>query len=137
MGVQKKVRKLVKRYKTTCPFELAERLNIEVSFEVLPDGVRGLYHYKFRRRFIVLNKKYSLEQQRFTCAHELGHDQYDRRLGLYFIEHNTFFNPNKYERRANRFAVTLLTYEAEMIEGETIEHFYARNNIPKEIIGKI
>ncbi|MFE4201983.1 ImmA/IrrE family metallo-endopeptidase [Aneurinibacillus aneurinilyticus] len=135
--VHQEVTDLVRKHKITDPFELAQRMNINVWFLDLPDGVRGYYYRVLNRRYIAINKNYPYEIQCFVCAHELGHDRLHPGMGYYFIEDNTLFNPGKFERQANRFAVLLLTYNADAIEGETIEQFYARHSIPKEIIGKI
>lgn len=135
--VQQEIKTLIRKHKTTDPFKLAEKLNIDVWFLDLPNGVRGYYYRVLNRRYIAINKNYPYEIQCFVCAHELGHDRLHPGIGYYFIEDNTLFNPGKLERQANHFAVMLLTHNAEMIEGETIEQFYARHGIPKEIIGKI
>ncbi|MED0736276.1 ImmA/IrrE family metallo-endopeptidase [Aneurinibacillus thermoaerophilus] len=137
MDIEQQVKKIVKKHKTICPFELTDYLNIHVRYYDLPANVFGLYKRVNKQSFIVLNQDHSYTIQRFTCAHELGHHFLHRALGYFFIEEHTLFHPGKFEREANRFAERLLTYRAEMIEGETIEQFYARHGIPKEIIGKI
>lgn len=128
------VSKLVRKYKTNCPFTLAERLNIHVQFLDLPDGCRGYYLYVRRRRFIAISTNLSTERQRFVCAHELGHDRLHKGIGHYFIEQQTLFNPGKYERQANAFAVRLLTHEHELLEDESAETYCRRNNIPLEMV---
>ncbi|SDH69614.1 protein of unknown function [Aneurinibacillus thermoaerophilus] len=137
MDIEQQVKKLVKKYNTICPFELADYVKVHVRYCDLPANVFGLYKRVNKQSFIVLNQNHNYIIQRFTCAHELGHRFLHRALGYFFIEEHTLFQPGRYEREANHFAVMLLTHNAEMIEGETIEQFYARHGIPKEIIGKI
>lgn len=136
MDIQRRVYNLIRKYKTNCPFELAGYLNINVVFEHLPEGTRGFYDRVLRRRFIVLNKNLVYEEQRFTCAHELGHDRIHSgaKMGYYFIEEHTLFNPGKIEREANVFAVKLLLGFSQPEEEETSEHFCMRHGIPKEMI---
>lgn len=135
MEIEKFVQKLIKKYHTTCPFELAAALNIEIWYEDLSPSTYGFIYRVLRRKYIALNRNHSIETQRFTCAHELGHYFFDKGTGYYFIEQHTLFHPGKYERRANHFAVTLLTQESEIFDGETIENYFKRNQIPQEIIG--
>lgn len=134
---EKYIRKLVKKHQTNCPFTLADQLNIEVWFLDMPDEVRGYFYRVLKRSYIAINSNCSEEWQRFTCAHELGHHHYDKGMGYYFIEKNTLCNPGKYERRANRFAVNLLTYGSEIRENESVYDYYKRNTIPLEIVNNI
>lgn len=129
------IRKLVRTHKTNCPFKLAQRHNIKVWFEDLPADVRGFHLRKLRRRYIAINNNLSYEWQRFVCAHELGHDRIHKEsLGYYFIKQNTLFNPGRYERQANEFAVKLLTSGEERYEDETDETYCARNGVPRDMI---
>jgi Zn-dependent peptidase ImmA (M78 family) len=137
VDIKRRVRNLVRKYKTNCPFEIASYLNINVRFRSLPESIRGFYFRARRRRFIVINDDLSYEWQRFVCAHEIGHDRLHRGfLGYYFIEQHTLFNPGKFERQANLFAVQLMTAFSEIKEHETLECFYARNGVPQEMLGK-
>jgi Zn-dependent peptidase ImmA (M78 family) len=137
VSVDKIVQKLVRKYKTSCPFELAKCLNINVRYLDMPDGVRGFYYRVLRRRFIAINCNYSEEWQRFVCAHEIGHDRLHKGIGYYFIEQKTLFNPGKFERQANEFAIRLLTAGDQPRPDETLHYFYARNCVPIEMVHKI
>lgn len=127
------IHKLVRKHKTKCPFGLAKSMNIEVWFEELPVGVRGCYVKTLRRRFISINNNLSDEWQKFVCAHELGHDRLHQGFGYYFIEQKTLFNPGKFERQANEFAIQLLLYNEPRDEDETNEIYLARNGVPREM----
>lgn len=137
MDISKRANNLVKKYRTNCPFQLAHSLNIIVRFEDMPNCTQGFYLKTLRRRFISINRNLSAEWQRFVCAHELGHDRLHKGLGYYFIERHTLFNPGKFERQANNFAVNLLSSGESLDDTETLESFYRQNDIPIEMIGKI
>jgi hypothetical protein len=49
------IKRLVKKYKTNSPFELAAALGIHIRFMNLGEGTKGLYYRKLRRRFIVIH----------------------------------------------------------------------------------
>lgn len=128
------IQKLVGKFKTNCPFTLADRLNVMIEYLPLPPGTRGYYLYVRRRRFIGISNNITEEMQRFVCAHELGHDRLHKGIGHYFIEQNTLYNPGKFERQANLFAVKLLLGDSIIEEGETVETFCARNGVPGEMV---
>ncbi|KAF6628803.1 ImmA/IrrE family metallo-endopeptidase [Paenibacillus sp. EKM208P] len=127
------IQKLVKKYGTNDPFEIAKGLNITVVYENLGKATRGIYFRKLRRRFIVIHSGLSEEWQRVVCAHELGHDRLHPGLGRFWLDENTFFNTGKYERQANTFAVKLLTFNEQQRTDEPINHFLLRCGIPREI----
>lgn len=72
--------RLVKRYKTRDPFEIAEQLGIEIMFCNDFGPLKGMYRVIKRNRFIFLNNDLPEHMQRIVCAHELGHDQLHRAL---------------------------------------------------------
>lgn len=131
--MEKTINKLVRRYKTNCPYTIAQELGIRVSFADLGKSTRGIYYRKLRRRFIVIHNALSQEWQRFVCAHELGHERLHKGVGHSFSVQNTLHNPGKYERQANLFAVRLLVHEDQVGYGETAEEVCRRNGVPKEM----
>ncbi|MFP4976348.1 ImmA/IrrE family metallo-endopeptidase [Paenibacillus sp. CN-4] len=131
--MDEKVRALTRRFNTSCPFELAERLNIEVWFCDLGRNTRGMYYRKIRRRFIAIHSGLSEPWRKFVCAHELAHDRLHPGISQFFLDDHSFFNAGKYERQANYFAVKLLTANAEPEIGETQEQFLLRCSIPPEL----
>ncbi|HHY68203.1 MAG TPA: ImmA/IrrE family metallo-endopeptidase [Alicyclobacillus sp.] len=133
MDVELAVKRLVRRYKTNCPFTLAKSLNIELRREYLGKATRGIYYRKLRHRYIVVHEDLPDEASRLVVAHELGHDRLHKGVGYYFVEQNTLFNPGRFERQANRFAVLLLTYGDEIGPGETAELVCVRNGVPAEM----
>jgi Zn-dependent peptidase ImmA (M78 family) len=134
MDINRRVKNLIRKHKSNCPFKLADYLNIDVWFVDLGDSCRGYYLRTLRRRYIAINSSLSDEWQRFVCAHELGHDRlHSGMMGYYFIEQHTLFNPGKYERQANTFAVRLLLGMDEPFEDEGLESYWLRNEVPLQM----
>ncbi|MBB6670240.1 ImmA/IrrE family metallo-endopeptidase [Cohnella nanjingensis] len=123
----------MKRFKTNDPFSISKGLNIQVKFERLGNGTRGFYVRMLRRRFIVIDSDLSADWQRFVCAHELGHDRLHPGINRFFLDEQTLFNAGKYERQANKFAASLLTYGDQPHSGESIHDYYNRHGIPPEL----
>jgi Zn-dependent peptidase ImmA (M78 family) len=127
------IRKLIRKYKTSCPFELAQALGIHIRYNDLGTSTKGLYYRKLRRRFIVIHNQLSPEWQRFVCAHELGHDRLHKGISRFFLEEHSYFAPGKFELQANRFAIQLLTSGTTIEHGESIQDYCLRNGIPPEM----
>lgn len=125
--------KLIRRFRTNDPYEIAQGLGIHIRFADLGEGTRGLYCKKLRRRFIVINEHLDENWRRFVCAHELAHDRLHPGLSRFWLDEQSFFNVGKYERQANKFAVRLLTAGDPPARGETIEALLQRNGIPEEM----
>lgn len=106
--MDKFVKRLIRKHRTNCPFTIAENLKITVLHLDLGKITKGFFHRRLRRNYIVLHQELTDMQQRFTCAHELGHFFFDRGTSYFMLEQNTLQLPGKYERRANQFAVELL-----------------------------
>jgi Zn-dependent peptidase ImmA (M78 family) len=102
------VRKLVRKYKTSNPYELADYLNIIVLIDNLDESIRGYFHYFKRNKIIHINSKLSDKDKRIVLAHELGHAVLHPKLNIIFMEHNTYFVKSKYEYEANKFAAEIL-----------------------------
>jgi len=99
----------------------------------LPDSVKGYCDRVLRRKFIVIDSKMSEDDQRFICAHELGHMLLHRGLNHYFITRKTYFPIGRYEREANGFAVSLLTVNQSKEDDETVGWFLSRCGVPEEM----
>jgi len=127
------IRQLIRKYKTNDPFELAERLNINVWYRDLGRETRGLYIRKLRRRYIVIHEDLDDIWKRFVCAHELGHDRLHPGLSRFWLDEHSFFHVGKFERQANKFAVRLLTAGDYPGRGESIVEFLRRNDVPGEM----
>lgn len=75
---------LVRRYGTRDPFQIAERLGINVLYCDGFGSLKGMYRVIKRNRYIFLNKDLGERMQRIVCAHELGHDQLHRKLRKHY-----------------------------------------------------
>lgn len=128
------IMRLVKKYKTNSPFELARALGIHIRFMNLGEGTKGLYFRKLKRRFIVIHNELPLEWQRFVCAHELAHDRLHKGVNRFFLEENSYFSPGKLERQANLFAVKLLSAGTSIDQDESLQNYYSRIGIPAEVV---
>jgi Zn-dependent peptidase ImmA (M78 family) len=127
------IRKLIRKYQTNDPFELARCLNITIWFRDLGHGTRGLYIRKLRRRYIVIHEGLDEMWKRFVCAHELGHDRLHPGLSRFWLDEQSFFNVGKFERQANKFGVRLLTAGDKLHVGESVSDLLRRNGVPEEM----
>lgn len=127
------IHKLVRKYKTTDPFAIAQARNILVRYVSFDEGTRGLYYRKLRRRFIVIDNSLTEEWQRVVCAHELAHDCMHPGISQFWMDKHTFFNIGKFERQANTFALKLLTYGKPSEQCESMEHYLISCGIPQEL----
>lgn len=66
------VRRLSRKHNTRDPFILADALGILTVTEPL-GALNGYYTKKYRIKIIHINNSLSESEQRFACAHELGH----------------------------------------------------------------
>lgn len=108
--------RLVEKYGTRDPFELAEAVGAEVLFTDL-GSLKGMYTYIQNNRFIVISNDLDDETARIVCAHELGHDQLHRNLVKdSFLRETMLYNmKNRTEYEANVFAAELLLSDEEIL----------------------
>ncbi|MEK8212505.1 ImmA/IrrE family metallo-endopeptidase [Paenibacillus sp. FSL L8-0463] len=105
--IKKTVAQLIKKHRTNDPFEIASQKNILVLFELLGDML-GYYNSSRRLQMIHINNTASQQDQRFTCAHELGHVILHPNVNTPFLRRHTLYSVDRIEREANQFAVELL-----------------------------
>lgn len=131
--IQDAVNKVVNKSMSRDPFEIAKALGIKVFYHPL-SKIKGFILSVYGENVIVINSKLSEEAQRVVLAHELGHYILSPSgSGYFFISQHTLME-SQIEYEANRFAIELLTGEAEPAEGETIAQYAARLNIPPDMI---
>ena len=112
-------RKLVRKYNTCDPFELARRLGIIVKFRSDFVKQRGASAMILGNRVIFINANLSEQMQRMVCAHELGHLLLHRASygkEAWVLNHELFNIKDQLEYEANVFAANLLIDEAEMLD---------------------
>lgn len=117
MDIKSIVEKLMRKYDTNDPFQLAACLNIVVQRVRL--GNTWGYYVSYRRlKAVHINCELPETLQRYTCAHELGHAILHKGVPTPFLKRHTLFSVDKIERQANTFAVELLMPDALMKDYE-------------------
>lgn len=107
-NIENLVKRLIKKYKTRNPFELASYLNIKVLEEPLGKNIKGFYQFCPKNKIIHINEDLEHKEKIFICSHELGHAVLHTKLNILFLERNTFCIKNRYEIEANKFASQLM-----------------------------
>lgn len=123
--------KLIRSLGSNDPFEICKAKKITVVYEDL-GNIYGYFYKANRISSIHINNRLNEFLARFTCSHELGHNELHPKINMPFLRRSTLFSINRYEREANRFAVHLLLGENLPYSTETKEEFLLRCNIPKE-----
>lgn len=108
MSIQNIAKRLIRKYKTNDPYELADCLGMIVIEDELDPSIRGYYHYFQRNKIAHINTRLDYNQRRATLAHEIGHAVLHTKLNIIFMEHNTYFIKSRYEYEANKFAAEIL-----------------------------
>ncbi|MFS0817123.1 ImmA/IrrE family metallo-endopeptidase [Lysinibacillus sp. 1P01SD] len=137
MWIREKVIYLKQKFKTDCPYELAEYLNIHVLFHNLHEEIRGYYKYDRRNQYIVINCNLDDQLKLLVCAHELGHASLHPRINTPFMRQNTLFSVDKIEREANRFAAELLIPDEDLFKSYdqmTIYDIASIHHVPVELV---
>lgn len=127
--------KVIKKFHTNCPFQIAREMGVVVLFEALGNKLGYFSTYK-RSKFIHINKDLSEYDRIFPCAHELGHVLQHPHENTPFLRKNTLFSISKIEREANEFAVELLLPDALLQEYQDISlsQIATTRGVPNELI---
>lgn len=107
------IKKLTSKFETRDPFEIAKCLGIIVILTPLT-GVRGFCQHIKRARIIYVSQDMDWGEQRFVCAHELGHLLLHAGANRFFMQSCTQMIPGRYEREADQFAADLLWSDEEL-----------------------
>jgi Zn-dependent peptidase ImmA (M78 family) len=138
MWIKDIVKKITKKHKTNDPFVIAALKNINVIPWNLHPEIKGFYKYDKRNKYIFINNNLKVEEQRFVCAHELGHSQLHPRVNTPFLRGNTFLSVDRIEVEANRFAVELMLQDQCLYEAKennlTIYEISELYGIPSEVV---
>ena len=126
--IVKAVERLKRRYHETDPFQLCVAMGIILipqSLGTAQDAIKGFY----------LESK----SQKFIVAHELGHAELHRKLGMFaFNEVGLFDESSRQEKDANLFAAELLLDDDEVLqtlnEDNTFFSAAASLEIPMELL---
>ncbi|NHN33502.1 ImmA/IrrE family metallo-endopeptidase [Paenibacillus agricola] len=133
MDIRIRVKNIYAKHRTNCPFRLAKLLKVSIVYLDLPEQVKGYCMRVLRRKYIILNSNLTEDEQRFICAHELGHLLLHKGFSHYFITRKTQFVLGKYELQANQFAVELLIPDEFIQSGVTIYEAANTCGVPQEV----
>ncbi|MFC4387483.1 ImmA/IrrE family metallo-endopeptidase [Gracilibacillus marinus] len=134
MFIRKKVEQLVKKYNTNDPFELADKLHINIVFEPL-GSIQGYYSRSHRTKVIHINDTLSPKKRLFTCSHEMGHAILHPNENTSFLKSQTLFSTDKLEQEANLFALELLL-SREVFQPITVAEAKEEYGIPEQLLHK-
>jgi len=115
MTIKDIVHKLTTYYDTNDPFELAHALGVLIVKYPI-GGVRGFYQFFQKTNVIFIDERLSEHDQRFVCAHELGHMFLHKGVNAVFMDTRTNFKTSKYETEANAFAMELMVQDVVILE---------------------
>ena len=85
--IEQAAHRLISNLGTSSPFDLCEQLGIPVLHMELPEHINGFTFQKNGKNTIVLNFKQ--QNDRYICAHELGHIVLHAGLNAVFIRNYT------------------------------------------------
>ncbi|MBO5373235.1 MAG: ImmA/IrrE family metallo-endopeptidase [Lachnospiraceae bacterium] len=119
MNIAEIVSRLIKKCKTSNPFELANALGIKILLEEL-GNIKGYYNKPLRMKQIHINCNLDRQAQLFTCAHELGHAILHPNASTPFLRSSTLLSVDKMEIEANEFATILLIPNEVILENRNL-----------------
>lgn len=100
---------LIEAYGTNDPFELCKELNIKIMKTDLGNEIKGFFQkISDQCRIIHINSYLTNYEERYICAHELGHAIMHSEISISFFIDNPLQVKNKYELQADKFAAELL-----------------------------
>ncbi|MGO5065560.1 MULTISPECIES: ImmA/IrrE family metallo-endopeptidase [unclassified Clostridium] len=125
-------------YETKNPFELCECLNIKIMRSNLGSEIKGFFQKSPNGFEIIhLNTNLTREEEKYICAHELGHALLHTDMSLQFFIDNKLQIKNKYEIQADKFAAELLienTLDKTECAGLNIEQIYSKLCVPVKLL---
>lgn len=128
---------LINRNNTADPYELAALKKIHVIYHDLHHEIQGFYKYDKRNKYIVINGNLHEANQKFVCAHELGHAELHPRVNTPFLREKTLLSIDRIEVEANTFAVELLLPDKAIYEhrdvGMTLNEIASLYCVPEEV----
>lgn len=101
-NIYKIVEDTVKKYRTSNPFEICEKLGLKVEYVNYGKGII------LDSKFIKINKKYTEYSRYILCAHELGHAILHKGDCLNYFDDSDTLEKIEKDRQANLFAAYLL-----------------------------
>jgi Zn-dependent peptidase ImmA (M78 family) len=129
--IREKVKALVQKYGTNCPFKIAKQLGVQVQFENLGNTL-GYYSKHFRIPIIHINESAGEHQKIFIGGHELGHFVLHPDANTPFLKKHTLFSTDRIEVEANTFAMELLCSQGETDSIISVYQAIEEYGIPKQ-----
>ena len=112
--------RLVRRFQTRDPFEIAQGLGIVVYDDCEGFGdLKGMYSVVKKQRSIFLNKNLDERTARIVCAHEIGHDQLHRDIvkqNRFLQEFQLYNMASRREYEANIVGASILLSDEEILD---------------------
>lgn len=128
---------LIEAYGTTNPFDLCDNLGIKIMRSYLGQEIKGFFQ-RTQNGYEVLHLNTELDpnEEKYICAHELGHAILHVDLSLKFFIENSLQIKNKYEIQADEFAAELLINDLDTpyIKDMSTEQLSRYFKVPIEII---
>lgn len=118
-AINETVSKLIRKYETRNPLAIAREMGIQVCYEELGE-IRGFYSSIGRIKFIHINKR--CKNQKFVCAHELGHAVLHPDSSTHFLRSRTVYSIGRFEKEATYFAACLIISDDELNEYNYYTH---------------
>lgn len=129
------VDELVSKYGTSEPFQLADKMDINVFFRPLAD-IGGYYMLlKNGVKLVVIDSELPRHLQRFVMAHEIGHALLHPEKYALMLR-SSLYATDRHEVEADRFAVELLLSDSMVIDNpdRTIDDWAAILGLPREVV---
>ena len=101
------VNKIVSKYHSRNPVDIAQEMNIKVVYADLGENVHGFYQYYKRGMVIYINDSLDEYMQLQVLRHEIGHAVLHKKANRIFMEQATFQVVDRYENEADLFATFL------------------------------
>lgn len=133
--IRKLANSLARKYHSRNPFEIIRGMSVILVFAPLID-VRGFYQYFQRNNIIYIDDHLPEHEQKFVCAHELGHLLMHRKSNTVFMDTRTYLKTTPYEVDADKFAIELLVPNEIILENwkDTISHISKLTGYSEELI---
>ncbi|MDQ5984184.1 MAG: hypothetical protein RUMPE_01223 [Eubacteriales bacterium SKADARSKE-1] len=109
-NIRKIVSRIIMQYGTRSPFQICEKMGINILFVDLPDKVNGFFVNSAENgyRSILISKSIPDFKKEEVCAHELGHALLHSEINSILHENDPSFGLKKFEAEADFFSNLLL-----------------------------
>ena len=98
------------RYKTRCPFDICNKMGINIITTELPECVKGLFvNMGENQSYILLKEGLSVAERLTTCAHELGHALLHSGINCMSQKSSLNISASSLEKEADYFCFSLLS----------------------------